>query len=97
MMTNRDARSTAIDPDRASHQEADRVRGLTLPATTALVVGTVIGTGVGDLAYYLGQARADDDWHGLGAFLIMNEEFRTSRSSMEQTVPAPASSRTAGP
>ena len=37
--------------------------------------GTVIGTGVGDLAYYLGQPRADDDWHGLGAFLIMHEQF----------------------
>lgn len=46
MMTNRAARSTATDPDRASHQEAHLVRGLTLPATTALVVGTVIGTGV---------------------------------------------------
>lgn len=39
------------------------------------LVGTVIGTSVGNLAYYLGQARATDDWHGLGAFLIMHEQF----------------------
>jgi unsaturated rhamnogalacturonyl hydrolase len=43
------------------------------------------GTNVGDLAYYYGRKRPLNDPHGLGAFLIMNEEFRTSLSSMQQT------------
>ncbi|MEV6523036.1 glycoside hydrolase family 88 protein [Longispora sp. NPDC051575] len=33
-----------------------------------------VGTNVGDLSYYLGRTRATNDLHGLGAFLIMNEE-----------------------
>ena len=44
------------------------------------------GTNVADLAYYYGRKRPLNDPHGLGAFLIMNEEFRTSLSSMQQTV-----------
>ncbi|MGW2033738.1 glycoside hydrolase family 88/105 protein [Streptomyces sp. NPDC001811] len=35
-----------------------------------------IGTNVGDYAYYVGRSRATDDFHGLGAFLIMNEQLR---------------------
>ena len=34
-----------------------------------------IGTNVGDLPFYLARPRAANDLHGLGAFLIMNEEF----------------------
>lgn len=34
------------------------------------------GTNVGDLDYYLQRQRKTDDFHGLGAFLIMNEEMR---------------------
>ncbi|MDT7787026.1 MAG: unsaturated rhamnogalacturonyl hydrolase [Pseudonocardiales bacterium] len=34
-----------------------------------------VGTSVGDEAYYLRRARAVNDFHGLGAFLIMNEEL----------------------
>jgi unsaturated rhamnogalacturonyl hydrolase len=33
------------------------------------------GTNVADLAYYLGRKRNVNDFHGLGAFLIMNEKF----------------------
>jgi unsaturated rhamnogalacturonyl hydrolase len=33
-----------------------------------------IGTNVGDYAYYIGRTRATNDFHGLGAFLIMNEQ-----------------------
>jgi unsaturated rhamnogalacturonyl hydrolase len=33
------------------------------------------GTNVGDLAYYFGRKRNVNDFHGLGAFLIMNEEL----------------------
>lgn len=33
------------------------------------------GTNVADLAYYLGRKRNANDFHGLGAFLIMNEKF----------------------
>jgi unsaturated rhamnogalacturonyl hydrolase len=33
------------------------------------------GTNVADLAYYLGRKRNTNDFHGLGAFLIMNEKF----------------------
>lgn len=42
-------------------------------------------TNVGDLAYYYGRKRKVNDFHGLGAFLIMNEEWNTSLSSMQQT------------
>jgi unsaturated rhamnogalacturonyl hydrolase len=34
------------------------------------------GTNVGDLDYYLARGRETDDFHGLGAFLIMNEQVR---------------------
>jgi unsaturated rhamnogalacturonyl hydrolase len=33
------------------------------------------GTNVADLAYYLGRKRSVNDFHGLGAFLIVNEKF----------------------
>jgi unsaturated rhamnogalacturonyl hydrolase len=33
------------------------------------------GTNVADLAYYFGRKRNPNDFHGLGAFLIMNEKF----------------------
>ena len=33
------------------------------------------GTSVADLAYYFGRKRAENDFHGLGAFLIMNEQL----------------------
>ncbi|MFF7284976.1 glycoside hydrolase family 88/105 protein [Streptomyces griseorubiginosus] len=35
-----------------------------------------IGTNVGDYAYYIARDRATNDFHGLGAFLIMNEQLR---------------------
>ncbi|MGC9670753.1 glycoside hydrolase family 88/105 protein [Planosporangium sp. 12N6] len=34
-----------------------------------------IGTNVGDQAYYLARPRKTNDLHGLGAFLIMNEQL----------------------
>jgi unsaturated rhamnogalacturonyl hydrolase len=45
------------------------------------------GTNVADLSYYLARKRNINDFHGLGAFLIMNEYFLTSRSAMELTRP----------
>lgn len=33
------------------------------------------GTNVGDLAYYFARKRNSNDFHGLGAFLIMNEQL----------------------
>lgn len=48
--------------------------------------GVCEGTNVSDLAYYYARKRPVNDFHGLGAFIIMNEEFRTSLSSMQQTV-----------
>ncbi|HXM34161.1 MAG TPA: glycoside hydrolase family 88 protein [Pyrinomonadaceae bacterium] len=33
------------------------------------------GTNVADLAYYFGRKRPENDFHGLGAFLIMNEQL----------------------
>ena len=36
------------------------------------------GTNVGDMAFYLNRPRNTDDFHGLGAFLIMNERLRES-------------------
>ncbi|MEV5872803.1 glycoside hydrolase family 88 protein [Streptomyces sp. NPDC052101] len=40
------------------------------------LAGISVGTDVGDYAYYVGRTRATDDFHGLGAFLIMNEQMR---------------------
>ena len=37
------------------------------------------GTNVADLAYYFGRKRATNDFHGLGAFLIMNEKFMNKK------------------
>jgi unsaturated rhamnogalacturonyl hydrolase len=33
------------------------------------------GTNVADRAYYYARKRVTNDFHGLGAFLIMNEKF----------------------
>jgi unsaturated rhamnogalacturonyl hydrolase len=35
------------------------------------------GTNVGDLAFYYARPKSVDDFHGIGAFLIMNEQVRT--------------------
>lgn len=43
------------------------------------------GTNVADLAYYFARKRNVNDFHGLGAFLIMNEQVITSASSMDLT------------
>ena len=37
-----------------------------------------IGTNVGDTAFYLARPKATNDPHGLGAFLIMNEQMRST-------------------
>ena len=37
-----------------------------------------IGTNVGNYAYYIGRTQATNDFHGLGSFLIMNEQLRTT-------------------
>jgi unsaturated rhamnogalacturonyl hydrolase len=34
------------------------------------------GTNVGDLQFYLNRPRNTDDFHGIGSFLIMNEQLR---------------------
>jgi len=34
-----------------------------------------VGTDVGDYAYYIARTKAVNDLHGLGAFLIMNEQM----------------------
>ncbi|WP_328349418.1 glycoside hydrolase family 88 protein [Streptomyces sp. NBC_00445] len=36
-----------------------------------------IGTNVGDYAFYVARPRETNDFHGLGAFLIMNEQLST--------------------
>jgi unsaturated rhamnogalacturonyl hydrolase len=38
------------------------------------------GTNVGDLSFYLARPRSTDDFHGLGAFLIMNEQLTHPRN-----------------
>ncbi|MFJ5224201.1 glycoside hydrolase family 105 protein [Streptomyces sp. NPDC088400] len=38
-----------------------------------------IGTNVGDYDFYIARPRETNDFHGLGAFLIMNEQLRTER------------------
>lgn len=49
---------------------------------TADLAGICVGTNVGDLQWYLDRPRRTNDLHGLGAFLLMNEEWNTSVSSM---------------
>ena len=39
------------------------------------IVDICEGTNVADLAYYFARKRNTNDFHGLGAFLIMNEKF----------------------
>jgi len=46
------------------------------------------GTNVGDLSYYLARHRNVNDLHGLGAFLIMNEQLTEGSGSL-----APATHR----
>ncbi len=41
----------------------------------AHVSGICGGTNVGNQAYYFARQRKTDDLHGLGAFLIMNEQL----------------------
>ncbi|WP_293270397.1 glycoside hydrolase family 88 protein [Nannocystis sp.] len=36
----------------------------------------VVGTNIGDYRYYIDRPRSVNDFHGLGAFLIMNEQLR---------------------
>lgn len=40
------------------------------------IANICIGTNVGDLQFYLNRPRKTNDEHGLGAFLIMNEQMR---------------------
>ena len=42
------------------------------------------GTNIGDLAFYLGRARHTNDLHGLGAFIIVNEELRKTAEKSTQ-------------
>jgi unsaturated rhamnogalacturonyl hydrolase len=53
----------------------------------AHIAGICVGTNVGDFAWYYARPRATDDPHGLGAFLLMNEEWNTSISNMKQFAP----------
>ena len=41
------------------------------------------GTDVADLPYYLARQRPVDDFHGLGAFLLMNEEVQFNQPAMQ--------------
>lgn len=45
----------------------------------AHIANICIGTNVGDLQYYFDRPRRSDDFHGLGAFLLMNEQLRKTR------------------
>jgi hypothetical protein len=40
------------------------------------------GPDVGEVPYYLARHRNTDDPHGLGSFLLMNEEWKISLTSM---------------
>ncbi|WP_432890256.1 glycoside hydrolase family 88 protein [Kribbella sp. CA-245084] len=45
------------------------------------LTGISIGTNVGDYKYYVGRERATNDFHGLGAFLLMNEQVLTTSTT----------------
>ena len=47
------------------------------------ISGICEGTNVADAAYYFARKQNVNDFHGLGAFLIMNEERNTQHSAME--------------
>jgi unsaturated rhamnogalacturonyl hydrolase len=42
------------------------------------------GTNVSDINYYFARKRNTNDFHGIGAFLIMNEELRTAKGGRTQ-------------
>ena len=44
------------------------------------VADICIGTNVGNVAYYLGRDRKTNDLHGLGAFILMNEQLAKTGS-----------------
>lgn len=46
------------------------------------LAGICEGTNVGDLEWYLKRRQMTDDFHGLGAFLLMNEEWNHNTASM---------------
>src|SRR5262249_17034645 len=54
----------------------------------ANITGICEGTNVSDIAYYFARKQNVNDFHGLGAFLIMNEYFLTGQSAMELTRPS---------
>lgn len=64
-----------------AHQQAaaDGYRGAlnaaSLGGGQAEIADIVVGTSVGDLAYYLARPRLTNDFHGLGAFLIMEDQL----------------------
>jgi unsaturated rhamnogalacturonyl hydrolase len=47
------------------------------------VTGICEGTNVGDQASYLARKVNTDDFHGLGAFLLMNEEVQFNQTMMQ--------------
>ncbi len=47
------------------------------------------GTVVGNQAYYLSRQVHTDDLHGLGAFLLMNEELQFQRSILDEVTTRP--------
>lgn len=49
------------------------------------ISGICEGTNVGDLNSYLARKRNINDFHGLGAFLLMNEEHQFNISAMQIT------------
>jgi unsaturated rhamnogalacturonyl hydrolase len=51
------------------------------------------GTNVADLNYYLARKRNTNDFHGLGAFLIMNEQMMIATSPQRATGTASKSVR----
>ncbi|MEV6609802.1 glycoside hydrolase family 88 protein [Kutzneria sp. NPDC051319] len=51
----------------------DRVSIADGGTTQITLIGT--GTSVGDAAYYLARPRATNDFHGIGAFLYLNEQI----------------------
>jgi unsaturated rhamnogalacturonyl hydrolase len=47
------------------------------------ISGICEGTNVSDINYYFQRKQSVNDFHGLGAFLLMNEQRITQRSAME--------------
>jgi unsaturated rhamnogalacturonyl hydrolase len=67
--------STYLDVANKGYQGVLSKISLAADGVTTSLKDICVGTDVGDYAYYIARQKATNDLHGLGAFLIMNEQM----------------------